>query len=1648
MMLWIRSLQRLLPGLLLVALVPSVLCSGSDLTGTPSIRVDLRAPWSAPPPLLEILEAVNSLDSTAFFDAVTQLTVSGIAQNTSAKKASYKEIYETSLEVLQKQGIFKAPGAREILDLSLALHSESPQVEAFWHLYRTTGVEKLYREQVVGEEAQQACRSWALVQGKVICSAPALDEALAAGSPTNQEGMIEVPFDHSLSPTSASSLVPMPTVVLYADLSSPNFAELHGSLYRHAVGKSSLPLRYILRWRPSEEDQRETVYLSGYGAALDLKKVDYLVIDDRKLRDDANVTVTGAAAAAAAADTVASYEQLSAESALSDRRWLQAQIGGKKGSTGAEDIGAKISEENTLKLGYKAAQVIAASSDPLRALRELSQNFPFHAKQLSGVKLKKNFLDEITHNQDVRVEAGSNDVWLNGKSIPHKDVTPLGFLKKMRSESILVHSLTDRSRGVGLSPKAAVDLLSNSTLGKAFIGSASEPIAVDASDRIERGLRMLSGALVNGASTSKPSAITWWNDLEKDDVFAHWPRDFKTLLQPLWPGQFPQIARNVFHVVLALDLSRKESCRFLAESVFPASTRIGLRWGLVPIWGSGDGQTIALTRMFYHIFDSLGPDGSARYLRRVGLSGVPESTTINLEEAKKEFAAALGTVASQNEIQEILKRIDPSDSDFMQDRLNTAVSYAQRVGAKLSKGRLGHAFVNGYHVPFDNGISQSIGQQVQAQLQALAPLIYYNTLSTDADLSNHFYDQEDTLTYRSPLLSADGASNLTTRMINLATLEPELLNEGPLSRYFAARPDSVNVTMYIAGDFDSAGGQEMLAASLGALEAGSFRLGLLHQPSSAQGNRTVSTALYTLLNSHEGTKLQPSSILSVLPARPELTPGEVSEENVAKVHALLAAEDSDAAKRAHDWWGRASPMLEALGCGAKSICLVANGRVLSGFRAADVIPADIQAVAQLEGSKRARKVQASLIELAGRPSGASQDSHRVALAASALAADYAPDEAAEGLFRTPPALRLSAFDRIDIMHSGFEIGNRDKASFRYTAIIDPLTETAQRWSSILEMASQWPNTYIKVILNPTPKLREVPLRQFYRYRAPGKVTFEEDGSIRRDSILFTGMPEDAVLTLGLDTPSVWLAMAEDAVYDLDNIRLSSLPSASRSSGVSATYELKRILIEGHARDGQLNSIPRGLQLLLDTADGQERLDTIVMENLAYFQFRAKPGLWHLKLREGKSNGLYEMLSVGNLGWNSPNVNVTGNVVTLASLEGLTIYPQVRKRPGMEDEQLLEDIDKGPEAQDRAGSRVADAAKSLLGSVFSKIASSTPSLTKPQSPHADINIFTVASGHLYERMTYIMILSVLRNTQHSVKFWFIENFLSPSFKEFIPHLAKEYGFAYELISYAWPHWLRSQKEKQRVIWGNKILFLDVLFPLDLDKVIFVDADQIVRTDMIDLVNVNLEGAPYGYPPMGDDSEDMEGFRFWKQGYWKQFLRGRPYHISALYVVDLVRFRQIAAGDRLRGQYQALSADPNSLANLDQDLPNNLQFSLPIHTLDKEWLWCETWCSYEWLDRAKTIDLCSNPKTKEPKLDRARRQIPEWTKYDDEISAFAARLSDEKRIGTNVVSSKESEQVPSAVQEGGASALILQGGDEPAQNQDALHVDTLKHKHDEL
>lgn len=68
--------------------------------------------------------------------------------------------------------------------------------------------------------------------------------------------------------------------MLYAAVDSPNFYGLHSTLL-HLADRADV--RYVFRYAPlvtREGDSR--AYLTGYGVALDLKKTDYLALDDRR----------------------------------------------------------------------------------------------------------------------------------------------------------------------------------------------------------------------------------------------------------------------------------------------------------------------------------------------------------------------------------------------------------------------------------------------------------------------------------------------------------------------------------------------------------------------------------------------------------------------------------------------------------------------------------------------------------------------------------------------------------------------------------------------------------------------------------------------------------------------------------------------------------------------------------------------------------------------------------------------------------------------------------------------------------------------------------------------------------------------------------------------------------------------------------------------------------------------------------------------------------------------------------------------------------------------------------------------------------------------------------------------------------------------
>jgi UDP-glucose:glycoprotein glucosyltransferase len=484
----------------------------------------------------------------------------------------------------------------------------------------------------------------------------------------------------------------------------------------------------------------------------------------------------------------------------------------------------------------------------------------------------------------------------------------------------------------------------------------------------------------------------------------------------------------------------------------------------------------------------------------------------------------------------------------------------------------------------------------------------------------------------------------------------------------------------------------------------------------------------------------------------------------------------------------------------------------------------------------------------------------------------------------------------------------------------------------------------------------------------------------------------------MDVPEPWNVQQTQSIQDTDNLRCELQSGCSDDDHIDTgeidsgenmggkrhitrvEYGLSSLMFFGQCYQTR-GSPPNGLQLTLSrntdlslsTIEAEEEeeprhySDTLVMKNVGYWQLRANPGVWNLNIdKNSRGSEIFDMVD-GTVTRGMVRIKGSDAIATKRLVMKDFISPSelllVKRRLGFEGASLFYD-----EKQENTEEDV-------------------------------INVFSLATGHLYERFLKIMMLSVTKRTSSKVKFWLFENFLSPTFKASAIAMADRIGCEVEFVTYKWPEWLRGQSEKQRIIWGYKILFLDVLFPLNVKKIIYVDADQVVRGDLKELWDIDLQGAPYGYTPFCTSRETTLGFQFWNTGFWASHLQGKPYHISALYVVDLELFRKTLVGDQLRSIYQSLSADPGSLANLDQDLPNYAQHQVPIFSLPQEWLWCETWCSDETKGASKTIDLCNNPLHKEPKVSMAKRIISgnlfneSWVELDAEIELHEKKDANE-------------------------------------------------------
>ncbi|XP_077153267.1 UDP-glucose:glycoprotein glucosyltransferase 2 [Ranitomeya variabilis] len=1330
-----------------------------------------------------------------------------------------------------------------------------------------------------------------------------------------------------------------PVVVLYAEIGTKAFATFHTSLLEKAEREEII---YILRHYIQKPSNR-TINLSGYGVELAIKDTEY------KAMDDAQVEATNSTdkSSDGIAEDVQGFYFDKLIQMYPDLKDNLAEFRKHLIESTNEMEPLKVWELQDLS--FQAASKVFSSPvyEALKVLRDMSQNFPIKARSLTRIALNQEMRKEIEENQKhlsntYGIQAGDASLYINGLQIDLDVQNSFSILDILKNEGKALHGLS-------------------------VLGIKNEDIIKYLQLQVHPGEE-------NYALDIRNSAINWANDIETDYKYSKWPSSLQELLRPVFPGAIRPIRRNFFNLVLFLDPAQDYAADYVKLAELFYQHNVPLRVGFVFVVSSGEAVEdagAALWRAFNYMADE--SDASHAFTSLISMYNKlhdGEALTVDIVKSVLKYQFPLADVDS------VLG-------------LNSEYSRNLKAGATFYKksglGPLPQVLFNG--MPFNSEemdveeMETVILQKIMDATGFFQRAVFMDLLNDQMDVVDFLMEQPNIVTRINPTILTSEKTHINfisrSATYNLQDYETfSYLDSQDKSAVFAenmkyatkADEDVIYaVTIWIIADFDKPAGRQLLAKAVKHMKKSNIaRLGIINNPTSkiTEENTLISRAIWAaLLTQKSHNMLTFFTKLSKEEIKDALTKGQ-------KIKDFLVSEmDDDAFEKKYNTMGvdllRAQELYcrEVLKLLPGQVAVISNGRILQNVNLKDFDEEDFHLLEKITYTTSAEKIK-NLVKKIAAPS--KRTSSDLVMKVDSLLSSLPKGESRHDL------------KFVKQKHSLIKVEPQEEGPFiDVVAVVDPLSREAQKMSHLLIVLGRLMNMKLTMFMNCRGKLSEMPLKSFYRLVLEPELTFLSNNSLSAGpSAKFLDMPESPLLTLNMNTPESWLVEVVHSSCDLDNIHLQDVEGI-----VTANYELEFLLLEGHCFDVTTGQPPRGLQFTLGMKNHPVMVDTIVMANLGYFQLKANPGAWLLQLRKGRSEDIYHIVS--HMGTDSPP-DQEEVIVVLSNFNSKIIKVHVQKKPDQVHADLLSSA-----PEENTG---------LWESIMSFTGATNMESKEKKSDV--LNIFSVASGHLYERFLRIMMLSVLRHTKTPVKFWFLKNYLSPRFTEIIPDMAEEYGFQYELVQYKWPRWLHQQTEKQRIIWGYKILFLDVLFPLAVDKIIFVDADQIVRTDLKQLRDFDLGGAPYGYTPFCDSRKEMDGYRFWKSGYWASHLGHRKYHISALFVVDLKKFRKIAAGDRLRGQYQALSQDPNSLSNLDQDLPNNMIHQVAIKSLPQEWLWCETWCDDKSKEKAKTIDLCNNPKTKEPKLKAAARIVPEWTDYDNEIRRLLKKLEEQKRNRTQV------------------------------------------------
>ncbi|XP_028293284.1 UDP-glucose:glycoprotein glucosyltransferase 1 isoform X2 [Gouania willdenowi] len=1161
--------------------------------------------------------------------------------------------------IVTKASSLLSPTEVNMLKFALSMRAYSSTVHSFQQIALT-------------EPPPSGCTAFLSVHGEKSCDVENFETLVkhAAERPK--------PFLFKGDHIYAGSRPDSPVVIVYAELGTLDFYDLHQVVSFKASEGS---VTYVLRHYQANPSPKK-VHLSGYGVELAIKNQEYKAKDDTQVQGaEVNSTVIGGNDPV---DEVQGFLFGKLKTKYPELKEQLKELRKHLVESTNEMAPLKVWQMQDLSFQTAARILAAPPAEALNVMRDLSQNFPTKARSITKTAVSAKIRQEISENQKyfkgtLGLQPGDSALFINGLHIDLDTQDIFSVFEVLRSEARVMEGL----HSLLIETPFIHDIL------KLNVQPSDSDYAVDI----------------------RSPAISWINNLETDHRYSSWPYNVQELLRPTFPGVIRQIRKNFHNLVILLDPTQENSVELLSVAEMFYANNIPLRIGLVFIVSDDDDVDgmqdtgVALVRAYNYIMDEVDSQSAFEAVMAM-FNRAPIGGRLSVGDVVKVLEKRFPYV----EVSSILG----ADSSYDNNRKEARAYYEQ-----TGMGPLPVVMYNG--IPYQreqldpDELETVTMQKILETTSFYQRAVYLGELVSDQDVVDFIMTQPNVVprinprvlsTSRSYLDLSDTNNYFVDDYARFSTLNTREKNTAVANsiNYMTKKDDGIirPVTFWVIGDFDKPSGRQLLYDAIRHMKSSNnVRLGTINNPSDAVSAETsrVARAIWAAMQTQTSnnaknfiTKLSKEETASALQGG-----ADVGEFAVGGMDLSLFKSAYEGPK-VDFLLSHAAFCRDVLKLKKGQRAVISNGRLIGPLEEEEVFnQGDFLLLENIILKTSGERIKSKVQQFGLEEDRASD----LLMKVDAL------------LSSQPKGDARVEYGFADDHHSAVKLRPKEgNMYFDVVAVVDPVTREAQKLAPLLLVLKELVNVNLRVFMNCQSKLSEMPLKSFYRYVLEPEVKFQSDGSFSPGPMAkFMDMPQTPLFTLNLNTPESWMVESVNTRYDLDNIYLEEVENL-----VAAEYELEHLLLEGHCFDVSSGQPPRGLQFTLGTASEPVIVDTIVMANLGYFQLKANPGAWILKLRRGRSDEIYKVYS--HEGTDSP-VDSDDIVVVLNNFKTRVIKVKVQKKPDKVNEELLSD---GSEENDSGFWNTLT--RGFTGGV-------KPEETKQEKDDV-INIFSLASGHLYER----------------------------------------------------------------------------------------------------------------------------------------------------------------------------------------------------------------------------------------------------------------------------------------------------------------------------